>query len=79
MVRLYDRGQAMSHAGIPVCSECGAAFDLASLTTNGCAQTGLCYACLSVRKTAQKEQIAREMSRLLTRHKRGKQEALFDE
>ena len=69
----------MSHAGIPVCSECGAAYDLASLTTDGCKQTGLCYECLSVKRRRQNEHIARDMSRLLTRHKQGKQEALFDD
>jgi len=62
----------MSHSGIPVCSECGAAFDWQSSATDGCAQTGLCYACLSVRKAAQKEHMAREITRLLTRHKAGK-------
>lgn len=69
----------MSHAGIPVCSECGAAFDLASLTTNGCAQTGLCYGCLSANRERQQAQLSRDLGKFRRKHKRGKQEALFDD
>ena len=74
---MHYRGQEMSHGGIPVCSECGAPFDLQSATTDGCAQTGLCYACLSLARERQQEHIAREMERLLARHQKGKQEGLF--
>lgn len=69
----------MSHGGIPVCSECGAAYDLASLTTDGCAQTGLCYACLSANRNRQQAQIARDLAKAVKLHKVGKQEALFDD
>lgn len=69
----------MSHGGIPVCSECGAAYDLASLTTDGCAQTGLCYACLSANRNRQQAQIARDLAKAVKLHKASKQEALFDD
>jgi len=69
----------MSHGGIPVCSECGAAYDLASYTTDGCLQTGLCYACLSANRERQQALIARDLAKVLRRHQEGKQEVLFDD